>query len=295
MRVGRGRNLVLAVPGRVFAQRFGYAFLACAAITLMILSQAEPRLVETLRVGVADTVAPIFGFFSRPAATIADGYDELNGMLAVHERNERLEQDNAQLRKWQAVAEQLGYENDTFRRMLKIVPDQRAGYITARVIADSGGPFIHMVMVNAGESHGRAQGPGGGQPRGAGSAACWRWGNHTARILLLTDLNSRIPVVSEESRDRTILRGDNSPQPYLAFLATDARGQAGRSHRDVGRGRNVPAGARCRDRFVGRQGPRDGAALRRVGAARFRHHPRLRGAGASSPRRARAARTGSLE
>ena len=53
MRVGRGRHLVLAVPGKVFAQRFGYAILACAAITLMIVSQAEPRLVETLRVGVA--------------------------------------------------------------------------------------------------------------------------------------------------------------------------------------------------------------------------------------------------
>ena len=226
MRVGRGRNLVLAVPGRVFAQRFGYAFLACAAITLMILSQAEPRLIETLRVGVADTVAPIFSFFSRPAATIAEQFDELNGMLAVHERNEKLEHDNAQLRKWQAVAEQLGYENEMFRRMLKVVPDQRAEFITARVIADSGGPFIHMVMVNAGESHGVRKGQAVVNHDGLVGRVL-EVGKHTARILLLTDLNSRIPVVLEESRDRTILRGDNSPHPYLAFLATDARAKPG--------------------------------------------------------------------
>ena len=226
MRVGRGRNLVLAVPGRVFAQRFGYAFLACAAITLMILSQAEPRLIETLRVGVADTVAPIFSFFSRPAATIAEQFDELNGMLAVHERNEQLEHDNAQLRKWQAVAEQLGYENEMFRRMLKVVPDQRAEFITARVIADSGGPFIHMVMVNAGESHGVRKGQAVVNHDGLVGRVL-EVGQHTARILLLTDLNSRIPVVLEESRDRTILRGDNSPHPYLAFLATDARVEPG--------------------------------------------------------------------
>ena len=226
MRVGRGRKLVLAVPGRVFAQRFGYAFLACAAITLMILSQAEPRLIETVRVGVADTVAPIFSFFSRPAATIAEQFDELNGMLAVHERNERLEHDNAQLRKWQAVAEQLGYENEMFRRMLKVVPDQRAEFITARVIADSGGPFIHMVMVNAGETHGVRKGQAVVNHDGLVGRVL-EVGKHTARILLLTDLNSRIPVVLEESRDRTILRGDNSPHPYLAFLATDARVKAG--------------------------------------------------------------------
>ena len=27
---------------------------------------------------------------------------------------------NAQLRKWQAVAEQLGYENEVYRRLLKV-------------------------------------------------------------------------------------------------------------------------------------------------------------------------------
>ncbi len=226
MRVGRGRNLVLAVPGRVFAQRFGYAMLACAAITLMILSQAEPRLIEKLRVGVTDTVSPIFAFFSQPVTTVAGGFDELDGILSAHERNQRLEQDNAQLRKWQAVAEQLGYENEMFRRMLKVVPDQRARFVTARVIADSGGPFIHMVMVSAGQSHGVRKGQAVVNHDGLVGRVL-EAGQHTARVLLLTDLNSRIPVVLEESRDRTILRGDNSPHPYLAFLATDARAKPG--------------------------------------------------------------------
>lgn len=226
MRVGRTRHLVLAVPGRAFAHRFAYAILACAAIALMIVSQAEPRLVETLRVGVADALSPVFGFFSQPAETIAAGVGEFEGILAVHERNERLESDNARLRKWQAVAEQLGHENDVFRRLLKVVPDQRARFVTARVIADSGGPFIHMVLVNAGASHGARRGQAVVNHDGLVGRVL-EVGDHTARILLLTDLNSRIPVVLEESRDRTILRGDNSPHPYLAFLATDARVKPG--------------------------------------------------------------------
>ena len=226
MRVGRGRYLALAVPGKVFAHRFAFAFLACAAITLMILSQAEPRLVETVRVGVADSVAPIFAFFSQPAETIAGGVDELHGILAVHERNEQLEQDNARLRRWQAVAQQLGYENEEFRRLLNVVPDPRARFITARVLADSGGPFVHMVMVNAGESHGVRRGQAVVNHDGLVGRVL-ETGEHTARVLLLTDLNSRIPVVLEESRDRTILRGDNSPRPHLAFLATDARVEPG--------------------------------------------------------------------
>ena len=207
--------------GGHFAQRFAYAILACAAITLMIVSQAEPRLVETMRVGVADAVAPVFSFFSRPATTIAGGVDELQGILAVHERNERPRGDNDRLRRWQAVAEQLSYENEVFRRLLNVVPDQRARFVTARVIADSGGPFIHLVLVNAGASHGVRKGQAVVNHDGL-VGRVQETGEHTARVLLLTDLNSRIPVVLEESRDRTILRGDNSPQPNLAFLATDA-------------------------------------------------------------------------
>ena len=226
MRVGRGRHLVLAMPGRAFAQRFAYAILACAAITLMIVSQAEPRLAEQLRVGITDAVAPIFDFFSRPAETIADGVDELQGIMVVHERNQRLEADNDRLRRWQAVAEQLSYENEMFRRLLNVVPDQRARFISARVIADSGGPFVHLVMVNAGQSHGVRKGQAVVNHDGL-VGRVQEAGRHTARVLLLTDLNSRIPVVLEESRDRTILRGDNSPQPYLAFLATGARVKPG--------------------------------------------------------------------
>ena len=226
MRLGRGCHLVLAVPGRAFAQRFAYAILACAAIALMIVSQAEPRLAESLRVGIADAVSPIFNFFSRPAATVADSVDEFRDILAVHDRNQGLEADNARLRKWQAVAEQLGHENEMFRRLLKVVPDQQAHFITARVIADSGGPFVDTVLVNAGESNGVRKGQAVINHDGLVGRVL-EAGEHAARVLLLTDLNSRIPVVLEESRDRTILRGDNSPNPYLAFLATDARVKSG--------------------------------------------------------------------
>ena len=276
------------MPGRAFAQRFAYAILACAAITLMIISQAEPRLAEQLRVGITDAVAPIFDFFSRPAETIAGGVDELQGIMAVHERNQVLEADNDRLRRWQAVAEQLSYENEMFRRLLNVVPDQRARFISARVIADSGGPFVHLVMVNAGQAHGVRKGQAVVNHDGL-VGRVQEAGKHTARVLLLTDLNSRIPVVLEESRERTILRGDNSPQPYLAFLATGARVKPGDRLVTSGEGGMFPPALDGRHRLRGRQGPRHGAALRGLGAARLRDDPRLRGAGRlprDAPRRA---------
>jgi rod shape-determining protein MreC len=43
-------------------------------------------------------------------------------------------------------------------------------------------------------------------------------GNWSARVLLITDLNSRIPVILEGTRTHAILAGDNGPAPYLLYL-----------------------------------------------------------------------------
>jgi len=38
-------------------------------------------------------------------------------------------------------------------------------------------------------------------------------------VLLITDLNSRIPVMIESSRDRAVLAGDNTTMPRLLYLS----------------------------------------------------------------------------
>ena len=42
-------------------------------------------------------------------------------------------------------------------------------------------------------------------------------GSRTARILLITDMNSRIPVMLETSRAHAILAGTNGPWPRLLY------------------------------------------------------------------------------
>ena len=52
-------------------------------------------------------------------------------------------------------------------------------------------------------------------------------GKRAARVLLITDLNSRVPVVLADSRARTILVGDNSRRPRLEFLPEGIEVQPG--------------------------------------------------------------------
>jgi rod shape-determining protein MreC len=61
-------------------------------------------------------------------------------------------------------------------------------------------------------------------------------------VLLLTDFNSRIPVMVEPSRDQAILAGNNSRQPGVIFLPLNPRLAVGNAVVTSGRGGVLPPG-----------------------------------------------------
>jgi rod shape-determining protein MreC len=143
-------------------------------------------------------------------------------VIVVYRQNEALREENRRLLQWQEAARRLAAENKALRDLDKLVPDQSMTQLSARVIADSGGAFLRNMLVNAGARDGVAR----GQAALTGEGLVGRVsevGQRTARILLLTDLNSHIPVMIEGSNERALLDGDNSGRPRLAFLEAKAK------------------------------------------------------------------------
>ena len=119
------------------------------------------------------------------------------------------------------LARKLKVENRNLRNLLNFPVDPAAGFITARVIADTGGAFANSVVINVGNKSGVLK----GQPTITGEGLVGRVtdvGKRSSRVLLITDLNSRIPVVIQSSQARAILAGDNSYQPRLIYLSPGA-------------------------------------------------------------------------
>jgi rod shape-determining protein MreC len=67
-------------------------------------------------------------------------------------------------------------------------------------------------------------------------------GRRSSRVLLLTDFNSRIPVMVEPSRDQAILAGNNTSRPALVFLPLNPRLAVGDAVVTSGRGGVLPPG-----------------------------------------------------
>ncbi len=241
MKYRPGSVIGLAVPVGALAQRFAFLLLIVVAFGVMLLGKAEIVLVERIRTGVVDFVAPIMGLMSRPAAVVADAIADINELGRLREENERLRLQNERLIQWQAAARRLSGENDQFRKLLRFAPESNVHFTGARVVADAGGVFVRSIIVAAGARDGVAK----GQAVVAGDGMAGRVlavGGRSARVLLLTDLNSRVPVMLEESRERAILAGDNSDRPQIRFLRDDAAVNTGDRVVTSGHGGVLPPG-----------------------------------------------------
>jgi rod shape-determining protein MreC len=167
--------------------------------------------------------------------------EQVGELNAIRAENAALRADNERLLHWQLVARRLEAENDALREALRLVPDPSERFLTARVIGDQGGAFVRSVLVNAGRREGIAVGQAALASTGlAGRVA--QAGQRSARVLLVTDMNSRIPVMVGSERARAVLAGDNSKQPSLAYLSPRARVNPGDRVLTSGHGGVFPPG-----------------------------------------------------
>lgn len=214
----RGGSALRLASAKAWLHRFTFALLVCATLALMMLGRSDSALVERARVVLADAMAPLMNGIARPLGGVRQVYDQANEFLNLRRENAMLRQEQDRLLQWQSVARQLAAENEALRDLLRFAPDRGASFVTARVVADTGGAFVRSVLVAAGARDGLRKGDAAATGEGlVGRVA--EVGEHAARVLLLTDINSRIPVVIERSRDQGILAGDNSDNPRLLYLS----------------------------------------------------------------------------
>src|SRR5436853_635020 len=125
---------------------------------ILVAGKTDQTMFETLRTGLSDVAAPVLDVASRPLGAAEAAMDRVRGFIGVYQVNRRLEEENQRLLQWQQVALKLTTENRQLQGLLKVVPDRAISYVTARVIANSGGAYVRTVMINAGSQAGLARG-----------------------------------------------------------------------------------------------------------------------------------------
>lgn len=206
---------------KTLIQRFAFLSLVGLTFVLMLIGKADSVLVERARIAITDAVVPILRVMSEPASVIAQMTANLRELAAIRKQNADLRAANEQLLQWQSIAQRLEAENRSLRNLLTTVAEPPVGSISARVVADTGGAFAQSVLIMGGSSDGVDKGDVVLTGEGLVGRVT-QTGYKSSRVLLVTDINSRIPVQVGEAGTRAILAGDNSLRPRLQYVGNQA-------------------------------------------------------------------------
>ncbi len=186
-------------------QRFSLLGLIIFSILLLILGEINFKPINYLKIAIKEIVYRSSFIVSTPENFIKESYLKVQTHLNLYNINKKNELEVANLRTKDLLNEFLVLEN---KRLKKIVDDYliESESTFAKVLSDKNSPFFKSIIVNKGSKHGI----------NLGSIAMdneYLVGkivevNFTSsRVLLLSDLNSKIPVILEPIGLLSILSG----------------------------------------------------------------------------------------
>jgi len=211
------------------------------AVVLVLLGKAQGGLFDRARGHVTDLLAPVLEKVRAPVASFDRWMGSVTEIFSVYEQNLKLKEENARLRQWRNVAIVLQGRVGRYQQLLHAVPDPGMNAVLAKVIGRANRPFLQTMILDAGRENHALPGQAVIDPRGM-IGRIYLTGNRTSWVILLTDLNSRIPVTISPGNVQAILAGDNSPMPSLDMVSHTVTLHAGDQVTSSGDGGLLPAG-----------------------------------------------------
>lgn len=209
-----------ARPIKQWSQRFAFLGLVAIAIAMIALSEANSTLASRLRAQVVDAFTPVLGAVSQPVETAAGWVNAVASASSLRDENNKLRAEIERLRTARIEEARLSAENQSLRGLLGAKPHVKGRHIVARVLADPSRGFVRSMLIDTGRANGVRRGLAVVNTDGL-VGRITEVGNSAARALLITDINSRIAVRIERTRERAIVAGDNSPSPKLIYLSNE--------------------------------------------------------------------------
>ena len=193
------------------------AVLLVSLLGLFFLWRIDNTRVERVRMALLDRIAPAVEWAALPLTWADNVLEDFQSYSRLYAQNQQLREELRQMKAWKEAALQLEQKNARLLDLNKVRLDPRLTHLTGIVTADSASPFRQSVLINAGARDGVMDGWAAMDGLGLVGRISGV-GEKTSRVILLTDTNSRIPVVVQPSGQTAILSGDNTPLPPLEFV-----------------------------------------------------------------------------
>lgn len=244
MRRARGsRSTIIVLPksARDHLKHAGIIAVLAVLLVLFFMNRADHFGLDGKQDQTLDAVTPTLEAFAYPVRAAGNIRENIGRYFFAVDENLELKKDNRQLKQQLSILLEQAAENQRLKRLIHVVEQGYQPIVTARVLTDVSGPFARSILISAGLQNGVQKGMAVVNDEGLVGRVIDA-GIISARVLLLTDINGRVPVVTSISRERAILAGNNGDTPTLEYLPIDVNIQSGESVVTSGEGFLFPPG-----------------------------------------------------
>ena len=196
-------------------QRFSLLSLIFFSIIFLILGNLNFKVINYIKIGINEVVYRSSFIVSGPENFIKDNYLVVQNHLNLYNLNEKNKSELKKLRSKDLLNEFIILEN---KRLKKVVDDYliKTDTIIAKVLSDIGSPFLRSIIINRGSKHKINLGMAvldGEYLVGKVVEVNYL----SSRVLLLSDLNSKIPVIIEPNEVFSILSGTGEENGIIQY------------------------------------------------------------------------------
>jgi rod shape-determining protein MreC len=196
-------------------QRFSLLSLIFFCIIFLILGNLNFKIINYIKIGINEIVYRSSFIVSAPENFIKDNYLVIQNHLNLYKINEKNKSELSNLRAKDLLNEFIILEN---KRLKKVVDDYmvKSDTIIAKVLSDKGSPFLRSIIINKGSKHKINLGMiAMDEEYLVGKVVEVNY--LSSRVLLLSDLNSKIPVIVEPNEIFSILSGTGNENGVIQY------------------------------------------------------------------------------
>ena len=198
-------------------QKFSLFILILLSLFIFVLDISELKPIKILRSLLNDGVYRISAISSSPIKFSGTVKDFFITHIFVYKENRKLKTELEELKSKDFQTLYLQTANKRLQNIIQLEKQSAFTTIAAKVILDKKSPYLNSVIINRGSSSRIKLGmPVLSEGNLVGRVVEVNF--LSARILLLNDLNSKIPVMISPKGSQAILSGHGEDKPKLEYL-----------------------------------------------------------------------------
>ena len=207
-------------------QKFSLFALTIVSILLIFLETIDTKPLNGIRSFIKDVVYRSAVVVTYPTKIFSGSYNLIQDHFGLYKNYNDLKKENEELKNNSSKSDFLELENTQLRKLINEQVESESNLVSARVMLDEQSPYLNSFVINIGANKKIKNGMATLDGKNfIGRIVDVNF--FSSRVLLVTDLNSKISVISEPSGNHAILSGHGDSQPTLEYLSESHQIQEG--------------------------------------------------------------------